>query len=173
PRKADAGFVLAGDFTRALYAADLYQEGFVPRIWLSRPERERLLRHLDAVGVPYPRQDDISRLVLLKKGVPPERIEFLGNEVVSTIEEARALAGVLAQREDIHTVLLITSRFHVRRAEAIFRKVLRTRPDVNIHAVGTPYDGYVVDYWWRDRDSARQVVLETAKWLLFWVYTEL
>ena len=32
PGKADAGFVLAGDFTRASYAADLYQEGFIPRI---------------------------------------------------------------------------------------------------------------------------------------------
>lgn len=172
PGKADAGFVLAGDFTRASYAADLYQEGFIPRIWLSRPERERSLRHLDTVGVPYPRQEEINRSVLLKKGVPPEQIELLGNEVVSTIEEARALADVLNQRQDIHTVLLITSRFHVRRAEAIFKKVLGARPGFAIYAVGTPYDGFIADQWWTDRESARQVVLETAKWLLFWIYTE-
>lgn len=172
PKQMDVGIVLAGDFSRALYASDLYHQGFVPRIWLSRPERERSLRQLDAVGVPYPRQEEVSRAVLLQKGVPADRIEMFGNGVVSTIEEARAVAEFLGQRPDIHSLLLITSRFHVRRAEAIFRTILQAYPHLEIHAVGSPYDGFVVDQWWKDRDSARQVVLETAKWLLFWVYTE-
>jgi uncharacterized SAM-binding protein YcdF (DUF218 family) len=172
PPKADIGIVLAGDFSRALYASDLYHQGFVPRVWLSRPERERILRQLDAVGVPYPRQEDVSRAVLLRKGVPADRIEIFGNEVVSTIGEARAVAELLGQHPDVHSLLLVTSRFHVRRAEAIFRSILKTHPHLDIHAVGSPYDGFVVDQWWKDRDSARQVVLETAKWLLFWVYTE-
>lgn len=170
PARADAGLVLAGDFTRALYAADLYQQGFVSTIWLSRPERERSLQQLDALDVPYPRQEDVSRAILIRKGVPADRIEIFGNGVVSTIEEARAVTELLEQRPDIHSLLLITSRFHVRRAEAIFRRVLR--PHIQIHVVGTPYDGFVVDRWWNDRNSARQVVLETAKWMLFWVYTE-
>ena len=170
PVRADAGLVLAGDFTRALYAADLYQQGYVPTIWLSRPERERSLQQLDALGVPYPRQEEVSRTILLQKGVPPDRIEMFGHEEVSTIEEARAAAEYLERRPDVRSLLLITSRFHVRRAEAIFRTVLR--PHIQIHAIGTPYDGFVVDRWWSDRNSARQVVLETAKLLLFWVYTE-
>lgn len=172
PKQADVGIVLAGDFSRALYASDLYDQGFVPRVWISRPERERSLRQLDAVGVPYPRQEEVSRAVLLRKGVPADRIELFGNGVVSTIEEARAVAEFLGQRPDIHSLLLITSRFHVRRAEAIFRTILKAHPRLDIHVVGSPYDGFVVDHWWKDRDSTRQVVLETAKWLLFWVYTE-
>mgnify|MGYP003386537881 CR=1 FL=1 len=172
PRQADVGIVLAGDFSRALYASDLYHHGFVPRVWLSRPERERTLRQLDALGVPYPRQEEVSRAVLLQKEVPVDHIELFGNGVVSTIEEARAVAELLGQRPDIHSLLLITSRFHVRRAEAIFRRILKDHSQLEIHAVGSPYDGFVVDRWWKDRDSARQVVLETAKWLLFWIYTE-
>ncbi|MBX9659045.1 MAG: YdcF family protein [Nitrospiraceae bacterium] len=172
PRQADVGIVLAGDFSRALYAADLYHHGFVPRVWLSRPERERILRQLDALGVPYPRQEEVSRAVLLQKKVPSDHIELFGNGVVSTIEEARAVAELLGQRPDIHSLLLVTSRFHVRRSEAIFRRILKDHSQLEIHAVGSPYDGLVVDHWWKDRDSARQVVLETAKWLLFWVYTE-
>ena len=172
PKQADVGIVLAGDFSRALYASDLYHQGFVPRVWLSRPERERSLRQLDALGVPYPRQEEVSRAVLLQKGVPADRIELIGNGVVSTIEEARAVAELLGQRTDIHSLLLITSRFHVRRAEAIFRSILQDHPHLEIHAVGSLCDGFVVDRWWKDRDSARQVVLETAKWLLFWIYTE-
>jgi uncharacterized SAM-binding protein YcdF (DUF218 family) len=172
PKQADVGIVLAGDFSRALYASDLYHRGFVPKVWLSRPERERPLRQLDALGVPYPRQEEVSRAVLLRKEVPADRIELFGHGVASTIEEARAVAEFLGQRPDIRSLLLITSRFHARRAEAIFRTILQAYPHLEIHAVGSPYDGFVVDQWWKDRDSARQVVLETAKWLLFWVSTE-
>jgi uncharacterized SAM-binding protein YcdF (DUF218 family) len=172
PQRADVGVLLAGHFGRAMYAADLYHQGFVPRIWISRPERERPLAQLDVLGVPYPRQEEISRAVLLRKGVPEDRIEVVGDGVISTIAEARLVAGLLEKRPEIHSLLLITSRFHVRRAEAIFHYVLRPYSQVEIFAVGTPYDGFVADHWWKDRDSARQVFLETAKLLLFWVNTE-
>src|SRR2546427_8753771 len=56
PHRADVGLVLAGNFGRAMYAADLYQRGFIPRIWISRPEREKLLVQLDTLGVPCQRQ---------------------------------------------------------------------------------------------------------------------
>lgn len=173
PTRADVGVVLAGDFSRALYAADLYQQGVVPTIWLSSPERERSLQHLDAIGVPYPRQEDVSRAVLLKKGVPSDRIEVVGEEVVSTIQEARAVAKHLSERSEVHSVLVITSQFHVRRAQAIFSSIFRDHTEVVVQTVGTPYDGFVVNYWWKDRESARQVVLESAKLLLFWCCTEL
>ena len=172
PHHADVGLVLAGNFGRAMYAADLYQRGFIPRIWISRPEREKLLVQLDTLDVPYPREEEISRAVLLKKGVPEDRIEVIGDGVSSTIAEARLVADFLEKRSGIRSLLIITSRFHVRRAEAIFQYVLRPRFQVEIFVVGTPYDGFVADRWWADRDSARQVVLETAKIALFWVWTE-
>ena len=172
PHHADVGLVLAGNFGRAMYAADLFHQGFIPRIWISRPEREKHLAQLDTLGVPYPRQEQISLAVLLRKGVPEDRIEVIGDGVISTIAEARLVSDLLEKRSGIRSVLLITSRFHVRRAEAIFQYVLRPRSQVEIFAVGSPYDGFVADHWWRDRDSARQVFLETAKLLLFWVNTE-
>jgi uncharacterized SAM-binding protein YcdF (DUF218 family) len=168
PHRADVGLVLAGNFGRAMYAADLYQQGFIPRIWISRPEREKHLTQLDALGVPYPQQEEISRAVLLKKGGPGNRIEVIGDGVLSTIMEARCVADLLEKRSEIRSVLIVTSRFHVRRAEAIFKYVLRPLSQVDIFVVGTPYDGFVADHWWKDRDSARQVFLETAKLLLFW-----
>lgn len=172
PRPADVGVVLAGDFARAMYAADLYQQGLIPRIWITRPERGYGLGQLDALGVPYPRQEDVSRAVLLKKGVPEDRIELIGEEVVSTIDEARLLAQTHVARPEYRSILIITSRFHVRRAAAIFLHVFQSSSHVTISVVGTPYDGFVADRWWADRDSARQVVLETAKLALFWLVTE-
>lgn len=172
PKRADIGLVLAGHFGRAMYAADLYHQGFVSKILISRPEREKYLEQLDSIGIPYPRQEEISRAVLLKKGVPDDRIAIIGDGVISTIAEARLVASFLEKQPEIHSVLLITSRFHVRRAKAIFRYILQSHSQVEVFAVGTPYDGFIADQWWKDRDSARQVFLETAKLLLFWVNTE-
>lgn len=172
PRAADVGVILAGSFPRAMYAADLYHQGLIPRVWITKPEREQVLVNLDKLGIAYPRQEEISRAVLIKKGVPEDRIELIGDRVVSTIGEARLVAGLLEQRPDLRSVLIVTSRFHVRRAEAVFRYVLRSVPQATICVVGSPYDGFVADRWWTDRESAREVVLETAKLLLFWVGTE-
>jgi uncharacterized SAM-binding protein YcdF (DUF218 family) len=172
PQRADVGLVLAGHFGRALYAADLYHQGFIPKIWISRLEREKYLVQLDSIGVPYPRQEEISRAVLLKNGVPDDRIEVIGDGMVSSIAEARFVAGLLEKQPEIHSLLLITSRFHVRRAQAIFDRVVVSAFPVHIMTVGSPYDGFIADQWWRDRDSAREVLLETAKLLLFWTKEE-
>lgn len=169
PQRADVGLVLAGHFSRAIYAAELYHQAYVGRIWISRPEREQELTQLDAIGVPYPRYEEISRAILLRKRVPNDRIEIIGDGATSTMNEARVVAALLPKRPEVKSILLITSRFHVRRAEAIFNKVLEPSLGVKLTAVGTPYDGFVADRWWTDRDSTRQVILESAKLLLFWV----
>lgn len=172
PRSADIGLVLAGHFSRAMYAADLFHQGLITRIWISRPVREPSLAQLDAMGVPFPRQEDISRAILLKKGVPEDRIEMIGAGAVSTIAEARAVVNLLPQRPMVRSLLIITSRFHVRRAQAIFDRIVVSTIPVQVMAVGGPYDGFIADRWWRDRDSAREVVLESAKLLLFWAKEE-
>jgi len=173
PRQADVGVVLAGHFARASYAADLYRQGLIQRIWVTRPVRENGLALVDALGIPYPRQEEISRAVLLKKGVPDDRIEIIGNNVASTIAEARLVADLLKAHPNVRSLLIITTRVHVRRARAIFCHVLGDSSPVTITVSGTPSDGFVADRWWTDRESARQVVLETAKLMLFWVATEL
>ena len=172
PHPADIGLILAGHFSRAIYAADLFHEGLIVRVWISRPVREPALAQLDAVGVPFPRQEDISRAILLKKGVPDDRIEVIGAGAVSTIEEARAVAALLPQRPMVRSLLIITSRFHVRRAQAIFDRIVVPASAITIRTVGSPYDGFIADQWWRDRDSAREVILESAKLLLFWAKEE-
>ena len=173
PRQADVGVVLAGHFARAGYAADLYRQGMIQRVWVTRPVRENGLAQLDTLGIPYPRQEEISRAVLLKKGVPPDRIEIIGNEAASTIAEARLVADLLKAKPEIRSLLVVTTRAHVRRASAIFCRVLGDKPQTAVTVVGAPDDGFVADHWWTDRESARQVVLETAKLVLFWVATEI
>ncbi len=101
PHQADVGVVLAGNFSRAVYAADLYRQKLITKVWVTKPVRESGLAQLDALGVPYPRQEDVSRAVLLKKGVPEDRIEIIGNGVVSTLAEAKLVAELLKTRPEI------------------------------------------------------------------------
>ena len=173
PHPADVGVVLAGHFARASYAADLYRQGMIGRVWVTKPVRESVLAQLDALSILYPRQEEISRAVLLKKGVPEDRIEIIGDGVVSTMAEAKLVAELLGARPEIRSLLIITTRVHVRRARAIFDRVGASVIPVHILIVGSPHDEFMADQWWRDRDSAREVILESAKLLLLWTKEEL
>jgi uncharacterized SAM-binding protein YcdF (DUF218 family) len=157
PRAADAIVVLAGEPLRAQYAADLFKAGHAPRVLVSRPARYPREKMLDDLGVPFPRAEDVYLQVLVKLGVPAERIAVFGKDSISTVDEALALrqqfSGAPAK------LLIVTSPYHARRARMVFHDYL---PQVEVHVVVTPYESYP-DAWWRSQDAARNVVLELAK----------
>ena len=174
PTAAEVGLVLAGDYSRAIYAADLFYQDFIKKeIWITKPHRERMLVQLDSFGIPYPLQEEVSLAILLKKGVPRDKIKIVGHGLQSTLEEARFIAQFIKNKPAIKSILIITTKAHVRRANAIFQFALQSGPNINISVVGSPYDQFVTDQWWRDRDSARQILLELAKLALFLVKTEI
>lgn len=161
PRKADAILVLGGDFSRPFQAADLYRQGLARRIYISAPARKNDFRLLDAAGIPYPREEETVRAVLLKKGVPASAIEYLGKELISTAEEAqaaRALFGKGAPR-----LLIVTSPYHLRRAKMIFADAL---PAADIRVIASSYDPFPSP-WWKDQDAARNVLQELAKLVFY------
>jgi uncharacterized SAM-binding protein YcdF (DUF218 family) len=61
-------------------------------------------------------------------------------------------------------ILIVTSRYHARRARLIFRRLL---PGADIRVVGPQDRDY--RHWWRDRELADQGVLEVAKLVYFLV----
>jgi uncharacterized SAM-binding protein YcdF (DUF218 family) len=157
PQKADAILVLGGSFTRPFQAAELYRQGFARQIYVSVPAREDQYRLLDEAGVAFPREEDVVRQVLQKKGVPASAIEYLGKDLISTAAEAqaaRALFGKGAPR-----LLLVTSPYHLRRARMTFSDAL---PAADIRVIATSYDPSPLA-WWKDQSAARNVLLELAK----------
>jgi len=116
PHPADGAVILAGNFAQALYAADLYHQGLIQRIWVIRPVRERPLTQLDALGVAYPRQEEVNRAVLLKKGVPADQIEIIGDGTVSTMAEAKLVVELQKTRPEVRSLLIVTTRIYARRA---------------------------------------------------------
>ena len=157
PQKADAIVVLGGGFERPFQAADLYRQGYAPRIYVSAPAREHQYRILDEAGIPYPREEDIVREVLLKKGVPASAIALLGKDLISTAGEAQAARALFAQRSV--KLLVVTSPYHLRRARMIFTDAL---PAADIRMIATGYDPFP-QAWWKSQSAARNVLLELAK----------
>jgi uncharacterized SAM-binding protein YcdF (DUF218 family) len=163
PRPAEAIVVLGGSYFRPLYAADLYKRGLAPLVYVSNPPAAEDAELLASVGVRIPRQGAIYKRILIDRGVPEEDIRLFGDGVVSTVEEAERLRPFLGDEQA--ALLLVTSPFHVRRAELIFE---RTIPDAEIIAVGTPYEDFP-EKWWTDQQAALKVVTETSKFLFYFL----
>ena len=157
PQQADAIVVLGGGYSRPFQAADLYRQGYARRIYVSVPAREDQQRLLDEAGIPFPREEEIVRQVLLKKGVPAGAIEYLGKDLVSTAAEAKATRALFADGGP--ALLVVTSPYHLRRARMTFTDAL---PSADIRVIATSYDP-LPRAWWQDQSAARNVLLELAK----------
>ncbi len=162
PEPAQAIVLLGGQYSRPLYGADLYNQGLAPVVYISRPTPDPVFAHLDELGIHMPDQAEVYRDILTRKGVPDSAIRFFGQDMVSTLEEAEVLGGILGPGST--TLLVVTSPSHTRRAKVIFEKVL---PQARVLVLGSPYEAFV-DRWWTDFRSATAVTLETAKtvWML-------
>ncbi len=157
PQPADAIVVLGGSFTRPFQAADLYRQGLARKIYISVPAREDQHRLLDAAGVPFPREEEVVRDVLLKKGVPASAIEYFGKDSISTAAEAHAARALFGKGAPV--LLVVSSPYHLRRARMTFADAL---PAADIRLIATSYDPLPLE-WWRDQNAARSVLLELAK----------
>ena len=157
PQKADAILVLGGGFSRPFHAADLYRAGLAPKIYVSAPAREPQHVLLDEAGIAFPREEQVMREVLLKKGVPASAIEYLGKDLISTAAEAQAARLLFASRAP--RLLVVTSPYHLRRARMIFSDAL---PAADIRMIATSYDPFP-QAWWKDQSAARNVLLELMK----------
>ena len=155
--KADAVLVLGGSYSRAFQAADLYRQGYAGKVYISVPAREEQYRLLDDAGIPFPREEQIAREVLLKKSVPADAIAFFGKDSLSTAAEAQAARAVFAKGAP--KLLIVTSAYHLRRTRMTFTDAL---PAADIRVIATSYDPFPMA-WWKDQSAARNVLLELAK----------
>jgi uncharacterized SAM-binding protein YcdF (DUF218 family) len=161
PAPSDAIVVLGGSYFRCYEAADLYKRGLAPRILVSRVKRFRRDLLLEELGYDVPRQEEVYIHILEKRGVPRSAVTLYGDDILSTVMEAREAGRVLGPGR--HKLLVVTSPYHVYRARIIFRDTL---PDLDIRVVGTPYES-LPKQWWTDKESAMAVVTETVKILFY------
>jgi uncharacterized SAM-binding protein YcdF (DUF218 family) len=161
PAKSDAIIVLAGAPARSFYAADLYNSGYAPAVYISIPIREHDLTMLDDLGIFIPRAENIYKQILLKKGVPEENIHFFGQSSLSTVQEAEAASKLF--RGDSCKIIIVTSPCHVRRASMIFKDTMK---GCQLRVLGTTYEPFP-EKWWTNQGAARDVLLETSKTVFY------
>ena len=161
--KADAIFVLAGTrLVRPLEGADLYLEGYAPRLVMTRDvQEESAYEHMAGRGHAVTRDVDQIRDVFVSMGIPRDAIVIPERRHDSTAAEAITLRE-LAARHRWRRVLVVTSNYHLRRAAFAVRRELRGT-GVEVTMRGSRYDPLRPEQWWTRRAEIRWVASEVPK----------
>jgi uncharacterized SAM-binding protein YcdF (DUF218 family) len=149
--KADALIVLSDDnfyADRATRAAELFREGKAPIVVASG----RRLRPMAGIA-------ELMEHDLVERGVPKDKIVRIAHDADNTQEEAEALTKLAVQRK-WHSVIVVTSNYHTRRARYIFHRVFPQGIEVRM---ASARDGdFDPQHWWEKRKSIKELTREFA-----------
>ncbi len=163
PAHADALYVFAGDVPdRPRCAAELYAKGVAPRVVFGG---SRIAPELAAVERPMT-DAAVNATIAMQAGLPIEAAVVLP-EGTSTWEDA----GVLrrwAEREDVRSIVAVTSPLHSRRARMTLDLVERAS-GVGIAVVACREPLSPGSLWWLEERPLVQVANETLKLGLYLV----
>ncbi len=169
PPRADLVVVLATGaeyYPRLIEAARLVSTGTAPRILIDGDRKTPALRRLETQGFrrAAPWDEDALRILELL-GVARSKVARVSAEdAYDTISEALALGPELA-RLGVRRILLVTSRFHTRRAAAIWRRLYGDR--LEITPVAAREDPFDPDGWWHDGRQIRWLMAEYGGWIFY------
>jgi uncharacterized SAM-binding protein YcdF (DUF218 family) len=162
--KTQAIAVLSGRMPiRAFEAARLFREGYAPEIWLTRTVEPA--ETLQSLGIPYVGEDFYNLRVLLHEGVPPDAIRVLKPPIVNTADETNVIAMALAEEKG-SSVIIVTTKAHTRRVQALWRRSSRGRGRAIVRAASD--DPFEPRHWWRTSSGALDVVREVLGLLNAW-----
>jgi uncharacterized SAM-binding protein YcdF (DUF218 family) len=161
---ADVIVVLSGTMpARAEEAARIFQMGYAHKVWITRPVSPA--NELARMGIPYAGEEDYSREVLIREGVPAQAIRILPETIVDTQQEVEEISRD-ARAEGDSRVMIVTSPQHTRRVKALWRKLVGRNPALIVR--DAPQDGFDADHWWRNTRDAFSVVRELMGLLNVW-----
>ena len=168
PEKSDLIVCLGGgNVERGLAAADAYERGLAPRVFVARevpPDGYETLRQR---GVSYPESRELMIRMLQDLGVPDSAILTTDTPSESTAMEARLVKEVVEEK-NIRSLILVTSPTHARRAFLVFKKEMAGQ-EVRILAIPSPYSNYNPEGWWKNPKQFRDVVMEYQKLLYYFL----
>jgi len=165
--KADAILVLGGSATykeRAREAARLMREGRAQLVLITNddtrgPWSSTAQRNL------YFYERSLEEV--MNAGVPGTSIEVLTHPVTSTYEEAQRTKDY-AQQHQFHSVLIVTSAYHSRRALWVFSRVFRdTGISIGLISVKPGNESPRPSTWWLSVRGWRLVPTEYVKMIYY------
>lgn len=168
--RADVILVLGGSSVyveRAQKAAELYKKGIAPKIFLSDDGERGGWSRIEQRNTPYV---ELTRKQLIVQGVAPENIEIFKAIGSGTIYEAREFQKIAAEK-NLHSVLIVTSAYHTRRALWTFEKVSAyEKTEIGIIPAPTGEQTPPPFVWWLSSFGWDVVAGEYVKSAYYWVY---
>jgi uncharacterized SAM-binding protein YcdF (DUF218 family) len=154
---ATAIVVLGGHLPfREMEAARLYRDGWAPQVVIVRGARREEWKALQDLQIEVRETWELSREVLIRQGVPPAAILVPEEEAEGTLEESRVAARALKPED--RPVILVTSKYHTRRARLTWNHVTEGRSKAVARVANQ--DPFDPARWWRERRFALAVVRE-------------
>ena len=163
-RPSTAIVVLSGAMPeRALEATEIYHAGLAPEVWITQPSEPK--QTMTTLGIPFDGEEEYSRRVLMKHGVPERAIRILQPPIVNTADEMNTIAATL---ESVHglSVIVVTSKAHTRRVHGLWNRLEAKRGQIIVRAART--DSFEPSHWWRTTHDALDVVRELLGLLNVW-----
>lgn len=160
---ADEVFVLGGAIVdRGMEAAQVYRHGISDRfIFTGAP----IPTALEGLGIDST-EAECTRHEAVRQGLPLGSTVVL-NKGTSTFEEAEALLQQ-AVADGADTVMVISSRFHLRRVGFVFRKRF-TGTGITVLLHGAPSQQFHEQQWWSSEEGLIMVNNEYVKLLYYWL----
>ena len=170
PQKVDVIVVLNGrDTERALATVDLYKEGYANLIVLARgPKQPGCDEFFKRVGKDWNSKIFFQRAIEAM-GVPKDAFKLIGDGVTNTYDEAKATRQFLREN-GYRSILLVTSKWHSKRAYLTFRSMLNDEEGISISSRPSQYDSFDPDNWWRREADAESVLSEYIRFV-YYIFT--
>jgi uncharacterized SAM-binding protein YcdF (DUF218 family) len=156
---ADVIHVIAGYYeNRTDYAILLHKQGYGRQIFFTGGWCPDLKEY----------HGQHSRKRALKQGIPLEAIAMDDSEVTSTYSEVVKLKEFIAQsRVPIHSVIVVSDPYHMRRARWTYRLLLDGQ--IRIQMAPVPFDStHYQRRWWTDERSRDYVENEYLKTVYYY-----
>lgn len=159
PQHVDAAIVLQGSIAaekaRIARAMNLLQQGVADRALLSVPKESYWGQSILPVARSY--------LERTYGGDLAARVDFCetSGDVNSTAQEALAVSPCI-QEHQWHSIVIVTSNYHTRRAGMIWRSRTRRGPKIQIWIAGVT-DPEFQQPFWRHRQAAKIWAMEATK----------
>jgi uncharacterized SAM-binding protein YcdF (DUF218 family) len=166
---AEAIVMLSGSATfreRATHVAELYKQGRASRVILTN---DNLRSGWSEVEQRNPFYYERAVAELRQAGVSPEHIDVSMDPILGTYDEA-CVVRLYCERHQVHSIIVVTSGYHSRRALWTFQHVFRgSGIEVSMDPVAAGIDTPPPATWWLKSFGWQMVPQEYAKLGCYWL----
>jgi uncharacterized SAM-binding protein YcdF (DUF218 family) len=167
PQEVDVIVVLKGrDVERSLAAVDVYKKGYANLIVMAKAaEDPGSAEFRKRVGNKFEGKGFFQRAIEAMD-VPEKSIQFIGNGVASTHDEALVVKEFLREN-GYKSILLVTSKWHSKRAYLTFKSVFKNDDGITIIVNPSSYDNFNPEGWWKNKNDTKLIFDEYLKFIYY------